>query len=625
MSTILIAEDDKITMLIYKKIISYLGHDIIACQNGKEAVDALKNRNVDLVILDYMMPEMDGLEACAEIRKLPNGISIPVIIVSANDSQDEILNCLNAGANDYLIKPIKEPILIAKLKNFLKTSSLHKNEIEIVKNKVAIADKYKVVKILGYGTHSIVFLAENMTDNNSKVAVKLLNQNVLTEELANSFIELATQITNTNLTNVIKILDYGLYNGHIFIVLEYASGGDFASRLKQTENLDEAEVVRMMLEINQAFIDMEQNNITHLDIKPENILISEDGTHKLTDFGIIKEETNATMSIKSEIWSTAAYAPPEIFLEQNKINIKSDIYSLGVTAYQAITGDNPFFAEKAKVAMFRQINLQPTSILELDTQCSVELSLLIDMMLAKDLEQRPSTIEIDETLSYIHSCFQNGRIEELTYIEKTDPTQQQTPELEEKKTQDIERAASKIKAKNKTLINNKSSVKTKKKRVQHIKKTKKPILESIPLLGEFLKFFIPLSVGIILYFAAGFVYSMIEKKPPEFDFKGLKSAVECSNCGNIDIKEVINIKQCKCPKCGGQEWFAYTCGNCHKIFPWDEDEIVKEEEKLEQAGADDAMFEDLYVCPYCKSADIYVLPWEQATHKEHGQRTLKER
>jgi len=621
MSTILIAEDDKITMLIYKKIISYLGHEIIPCINGLEAVDAIKKQNVDLVILDYMMPEMDGLEACAAIRKLPNGISIPVIIVSANDSQEEILQCLNAGANDYLVKPIKEPILIAKLKNFLKTSSLHKNEIEIVKNKVAIADKYKVNKILGYGTHSIVFLAEDLQHNKEKVAVKLLNQNVLTDELADSFISLSTKITESNLTNVIKILDYGVYNGHIYIVLEYANGGDFASKLKQKERMDEAEVIKMMLDISQAFISMENNNITHLDIKPENILITTENIHKLTDFGIIKEETNATMSIKSEIWSTASYAPPEIFLEQNKVSIKSDIYSLGVTAYQAITGDNPFYAEKPKVAMFRQINLQPTSILELETQCSVELSLLIDMMLAKDPEQRPSVSEVFETLTYIHSCFEKGCIEELTYIEKTNPTKHLSPEKEQKKTKDIARAAEKINVEKNPIIKGHTSIK--KKKIKRFKKKHTTIFAG-PVVDIALKYVIPIVVSVVLYFTAGFVYSMIQEKPPEFDFKGIKSAIECSSCGNLEIKSVIDITNCKCNKCGKQEWFAYTCNKCNKIFPWDEEKIAEEEAELEKSGADDSEYDSLYVCPYCKSADISPLPWEQLEHNEKlPKKTLK--
>ena len=605
MSTILIAEDNRLTMMIYKKIISYLGHEIIPCFNGLDALNTIKERKVDLAILDYMMPEMDGLEACREIRKTPNGISIPIIIVSANDSQEEILNCLNAGANDYLVKPIKEPILIAKLKNFLKTSSLHKNEIEIVKNKVAIADRYKVEKILGYGTHSIVFLAFDTANNDKKVAVKLLNQNILTEELANSFIELSANLQKAKLKNVIEIIDFGQYNGHIFIVLEFAESGDFASILKQKEKLDEVEVLKMLLDITEAFISMEEQNINHLDIKPENILICENGTHKLTDFGIIKEETNATMSIKSEIWSTASYAPPEIFLEQNKISIKSDVYSLGVTAYMALTGDNPFFAEKSSVAMFRQINLKPTSILQLEIECSLELSLIIDMMLSKVPEQRPTPLDLKETLTYIQNCFETGDVDSLTYIEKTNLTKTLQPEEIEKQTQNIAHAVENLnnqKTSSLTLKNIKSKKKKVKKARQ--KRKKKPII--IPSLYKIL---IPIFIATMLYLALIFAQKLMEGEKEKFNFKGIKSALECANCGNLEIKEVIDITEDKCPKCGGQEWFAYICNNCEKIFPWDEDKLDQKAEELEKSGKEND--DSLYVCPYCQSSDISPLPWER--------------
>jgi DNA-directed RNA polymerase subunit RPC12/RpoP len=240
------------------------------------------------------------------------------------------------------------------------------------------------------------------------------------------------------------------------------------------------------------------------------------------------------------------------------------------------------------------------------------------MMLAKDPEQRPSTNEMSETLTYIHSCFEEGRIEELTYIEKTNPTKHLSQDEEQKKTQDIARAAEKINGgKSKTL---KSHPSLKKKKSTKFRKKKKAVFAG-PVFDIFLKYTIPIAVSVILYFTAGFVYSMIEEKPPEFDFKGMKSSVECSSCGNLEIKNVIDITKCKCSKCGGQEWFAYTCNNCNKIFPWDEDKIAAEEEKLEKAGADDTEYDSLYVCPYCKSADIVPLPWEHLAHNQNSQQT----
>lgn len=176
--------------------------------------------------------------------------------------------------------------------------------------------------------------------------------------------------------------------------------------LSKNEKLPEKEVIKLGLDISKALVSLQQHGILHLDIKPENILNS-NGTYKLTDFGIHQRQDTATIAINAEIWSTASFTSPETFIDQNKIGVKSDIYSLGVTLYLALTEDNPFMAAKANVSMFRQVNLQPSSLLDLEDKYSVELSVLLDMMLSKDPDQRPSPEELESTFSFISRCFED--------------------------------------------------------------------------------------------------------------------------------------------------------------------------------------------------------------------------
>lgn len=590
MARLVIADDDKLAHRIYKNILEYLGHEYVLCENGQQAVAAVKQEHTDLVILDFMMPAMDGFEACSEIRKLPTGINIPIIIVSANDSPEEILNCLNAGANDYLLKPIKEAILVAKLKNFLKTASLHKSELDLVKSKASIADRYKIQKVLGYGAHSVVFEAEDTKNENAKVAVKLLNQNVVSEELIESFVETAEKIQKADLENVIEIIDYGQYNGHIYAVLEYADGGDFATKMKHTEAFTEKDLVDILRDISKALVSLEKNEILHLDIKPENILIC-DGTYKLADFGIIKKES-ATIAINSEIWSTAAFAPPETFIDQDKVNSKSDVYSLGVTIYEAVTGDNPFLAEKPSVSMYRQINLQPTSLLDLsEGACSVELALLLDLMLAKDQTKRPSPEELNTTASYLSKCFGQDDSELLTYLPKEIPTlEEKTPEEELQKTQDVAKAMEKLNEKTSLKVHIQSQgVPVSKGSMYKTKKAEVNILTkvAVAVIGFF-----------VIYYGAGIIISFFTPEIPKYDFKGIPNMVMCSQCGNIEEEPVINIKNNKCSKCGGQDWFAFQCMDCKKKFPWDENahdsSNIKNPDELDK----------IYTCPYCGSQNI---------------------
>ena len=419
MARILIADDDRLIHRIYAKTLDFLGHEKISVYDGKSAVKAVSSGNIDLIILDNEMPEMDGYEACRLIRKMPDGITVPIIVVSARDTQEEILNFFNAGANDYLLKPITETILIAKLKNFLKTSSLNKNELNIVREQAVIADHYKISKILGYGSHSVVFLANDLHDNNRNVAIKLLNQNVVTADLVKPITNTAVKLKNAELENVTKIYDFGSYGHNFYFVFEYADGGDLAKQIKQQGTLSEAETSIIGIDLAKALCSLKQNNIQHLDIKPENILIH-NGTYKLSDFGIASQRANATISINPEIWGTPAYSAPEIFTETDNITCACDVYSLGCVLYEALIGDNPFYSDRPTVSMFRQTNLHPASLMEMKGRFSAEISIIIDMMLAKDPATRPTPEELEKSFHSINSNIGSGK-KKLTYLNAPTP------------------------------------------------------------------------------------------------------------------------------------------------------------------------------------------------------------
>ena len=141
MSKILVADDSILAQKSYEQMLEFLGYEVIMCSNGIEAVNAFMEQNPDLVILDVDMPAMNGFEACRKIRKTADGLNVPIIIVSAGDSEEDVVHGMNAGANDYLLKPVKESHLIAKLKTSLKFSMVHKDDLELVKHPVAFAGR----------------------------------------------------------------------------------------------------------------------------------------------------------------------------------------------------------------------------------------------------------------------------------------------------------------------------------------------------------------------------------------------------------------------------------------------------------------------------------------------------
>lgn len=595
MSRIIIADDDKTLQKIYQHIFEPLGHECRFFLNGRDAVNALREEWADLVILDCAMPVMNGYEACREIRAMPEAKELPIIIVSADDSQENILKLLNAGANDYVLKPVREAVLVTKLKNFLKTSALSGDVLEILHGKTEVADRYKVEKVLGYGAHSIVFLATDKEKDGGRVALKLLNRDTVSEPLLEKILQITSDLKNAApFANIVNILDFGKNKEQAFIVLEYAEGGDFASKLKSDGLISERDSVAIALDCALGIAELAEKGMRHLDLKPENVLLT-NGHCKLADFGIPMDDTTKTTAINSEIWSTVAYAAPEVFLESGTLSAKSDIYSLGVLIYESLTSDNPFKASKISASMFRQLNQQPPSLSLVAEKCSADLSRLVDSMLSKEQSGRPAPEELVTELQRIKSELDKGDAAELTYDD---------PEMLMEEAEALSPGDLDVNAEN--LIENSSDTSASSESEDELDddelfalKLKKPRTKFERYANNF---FIRIAAALVIFaaiFAATHLaQSLLAAPDEESELKGVPSVVICPKCGNIEVKPVVDIMKTHCSKCGAQEWFAYRCAKCGKIFPHDES-------KLNDSDIDDPdKLDEQEKCPYCGSHDI---------------------
>jgi CheY-like chemotaxis protein len=107
-TTILIAEDNAINQKVIERMVQKLGYRVNLVTNGKEAIDALSRSSYGLIFMDCQMPEMDGFEACREIRKRGSGVRIPIVAITANAMKGDRERCLAAGMDDYVSKPFKQ-------------------------------------------------------------------------------------------------------------------------------------------------------------------------------------------------------------------------------------------------------------------------------------------------------------------------------------------------------------------------------------------------------------------------------------------------------------------------------------------------------------------------------------
>ena len=121
--TILIAEDNAINQKVIERMVQKLGHQVNLVTNGKEAIEALSSDDYGLIFMDCQMPEMDGFEACREIRRAEKGTRIPIVAITANAMKGDRERCLAAGMDDYVSKPFKQDDLRLVIERWMPAST----------------------------------------------------------------------------------------------------------------------------------------------------------------------------------------------------------------------------------------------------------------------------------------------------------------------------------------------------------------------------------------------------------------------------------------------------------------------------------------------------------------------
>jgi class 3 adenylate cyclase len=130
--TILIADDNRVNRLLLARGLEHEGHTVVFAEHGAEALELLRNGRFDLILLDVLMPELDGYGVLAELADDPHLRDIPVIVTSALDELDSVVRCLEMGAEDYLTKPVNPVLLSARINSSLEKKRLRDQQRELI-------------------------------------------------------------------------------------------------------------------------------------------------------------------------------------------------------------------------------------------------------------------------------------------------------------------------------------------------------------------------------------------------------------------------------------------------------------------------------------------------------------
>ena len=248
--------------------------------------------------------------------------------------------------------------------------------------------RYAVLKRLGEGGKGIVFKARD-TALNRVVAIKMLKNPVTTGEAYTRFMTEAQSVAKLNHPNIVSIHDIGKEDGKQFFVLEFVEGQSLRDLIETYPEgrCDIPTVLRVGIDVCNALQYAHSQGILHRDVKPENIMITEDGVAKLMDFGLAKMLGQPRQTQDGVIVGTVAYVAPEIALGKGA-EARSDLYSLGAVLYEAVTGKPPFPGEDPVKIIFSHIHDYPVSPDKLNPKLPTALSGCVMRLLEKDPEKR---------------------------------------------------------------------------------------------------------------------------------------------------------------------------------------------------------------------------------------------
>lgn len=287
--------------------------------------------------------------------------------------------------------------------------------------------RYTVLEHIGGGGMADVYRAHDKLLDRS-VAVKVLrSQFANDEEFVTRFRREAQAAARLSHHNIVNMYDVGKDEEVHYIVMEYISGETLKERILR-EPLPIEMAVRIAADIAEALEHAHQNNLVHCDIKPHNILMTRAGRIKVTDFGIARAVSSATMHHTATIIGSVHYFSPEQ-AKGAAVGAKSDIYSLGVVLYEMLTGTVPFNGETPISIALKHLQEEPRPIRELKPEVPPLLEAIVLKAMAKDVANRYN--DISEMITDLKSVQNYFRDDHTRRLSRGDFPTQILPRLDE--------------------------------------------------------------------------------------------------------------------------------------------------------------------------------------------------
>lgn len=411
---ILVVDDNQVNRELYSRYLELEGHRVLEASDGTEALDLCADHTVDLVLLDVMMPGLDGFEVLETLRHKFSPEELPVIMATAKDKSADVVRAFDLGANDYVTKPLDLRVVAVRVQAQLRSriSARSRSEpitsVSRIEPGTVLEDKYRLDSLIGQGNFGAVYRATHLTLDRP-VAVKLLDANLQPgDESVARFQQEGISACRIQHPNAVAIMDFSLTaEGIPFLVMELLRGQTLEDELNRRGRLSPERCAEILIPVCGVLTEAHSLGIIHRDVKPQNIFLHQ-GRHgeavKMLDFGIAKLVGDAAaekeLTLEDGVIGTPIYMAPERFVKI-PYDGRADVYSLGVMLYEMLVGKPPFYlagTSPLKV-IYAHMNESPRSPRELNPELSPEIEKVVLHALEKDMADRPTAAELVSELA----------------------------------------------------------------------------------------------------------------------------------------------------------------------------------------------------------------------------------
>ena len=253
-----------------------------------------------------------------------------------------------------------------------------------------IGGRYELGRQLGAGGMARVYLGhDRLLDR--QVAVKVLAEPYASDpQFVERFRREASAAAGLNHPNIVAVYDRGEADGSYYIVMEFLSGPDLKQVIRRRAPLPPLQAIDFAQQILAALGAAHRRDLVHRDVKPQNVLVAEDGHLKVTDFGIARAGAQADMTEAGSVIGTAQYLSPEQ-ARGDEVTAASDCYAVGIVLYEMLTGRVPFDGDRAVAVAMKQISDEPTPPRMVEPSVPPELESVVMRALAKRPSERYRT------------------------------------------------------------------------------------------------------------------------------------------------------------------------------------------------------------------------------------------